>query len=96
MNLTLSQKGENKVANECFDNKVTIKVEHIDELEHFDEGVKIKIEPTNEFEHFDSELEGKVKELQSKIVCQNNKLKIQEGEREKKKIDYIYKLYDFK
>jgi hypothetical protein len=65
-----------KVANECSNDKVRIKVEHIDELEHSDEGVKIKIEPTNEFEHFDNEFEGKVKELQSKVVCQNNKLKI--------------------
>jgi hypothetical protein len=65
-----------KVANECFNDKGRIKVEHIDELEHFDEGVKIKIEPTNEFEHYDNELKGKVKELQSKVMCQNNKLKI--------------------
>jgi hypothetical protein len=50
-----------KVTNECSNEKVRIKVEHIDELEHFDEGVKIKIELTNEFEHFDNELEGKVK-----------------------------------
>jgi hypothetical protein len=65
-----------KAANECFDDKVRIKVEHIDELEHSNEGVKIKIEPTNEFKHFDNELEGKVKELQSKVLCRNNKLKI--------------------
>jgi hypothetical protein len=52
-----------KAANECFDNKVRIKVKYIDELKHFDEGVKIKIEPTNEFKHFDNELEGRVKEL---------------------------------
>jgi hypothetical protein len=65
-----------KVANECYDDEVKIKVEHISELEHFDEGVKIKIEPTNEFDHFDNELEGKVKESQSKVVCQNNNLKI--------------------
>ncbi len=65
-----------KATNECSNEKVRIKVEHINELKHFDEGVKIKIKLTNEFEHFDSELEGKVKELQSKVMCQNNNIKI--------------------
>jgi hypothetical protein len=38
--------------------------------------------------HLDSELKGKVEELQSKVVCQNNKLNIQEGEGRKKGVDY--------
>jgi len=33
-----------EATNEHFDDKVRIKVEHIDELKHFNEGVKIKIE----------------------------------------------------
>jgi hypothetical protein len=36
-----------KDTNQHFDDKVRIKVEHIDELKHSNEGVKIKIEPTN-------------------------------------------------
>jgi hypothetical protein len=36
--------------------------------------------------HFDNELKGKVEELQSKVVCQNNKLKIQEAEGGRKEI----------
>jgi hypothetical protein len=45
-----------------------------------------------------SELEGKVEELQSKIVvCQNSKLKIQEGVGgEKRGVDYINRLQNFK
>lgn len=43
------------------------------------------------------ELEGKVEELQSKIVvCQNSKLKIQEGVGEKRGVDYINRLHNFK
>jgi len=46
---------------------------------------------------FDSELKGKGEELQYKVVCQNNKLKIQEGEGGKKGVDYyIGRLYNFK
>jgi len=37
--------------------------------------------------HFDNEVKGKVEELQSKVVCQNNELKIQEGEGGKKGVD---------
>jgi hypothetical protein len=45
-----------------------------------------------------SELEGKIEELQSKIVvCQNSKLKIQEGVGgEKRGVDYINRLHNFK
>jgi len=47
--------------------------------------------------HFDSELKGKAKELQSKVVCQNHKLNIQEGEGGKNGVDYyIDRLYNFK
>ncbi len=53
--------------NECSDDKVRIKVERIDELQHSNEGVKINIEPTNQLKHFDSERKGKIEELQSKI-----------------------------
>jgi hypothetical protein len=55
------------IINECFDVKVRIKVERIDELKHFNEGVKIKREPTNQLKHFDNELKGKIEELQFKI-----------------------------
>jgi hypothetical protein len=34
-----------EATNERYDDKVRIKVEHIDELKHDNEGVKIKIEP---------------------------------------------------
>jgi hypothetical protein len=40
-------------------------------------------------EHFQSELEGKVETLQSNVMWQNSKLKSQEGEGEKKRVDYI-------
>lgn len=39
-----------KATNECSNDKIKIKAERIDELDHFDEGVRIKIEPTNEFD----------------------------------------------
>ncbi len=85
-----------KATNQHFDDKVRIKVEHIDELKHSNEGVKIKIEPTNQLKHFDSELKGKAEELQSKVVCQNHKLNIHEGEGGKNGLDYyIDRLYNF-
>jgi hypothetical protein len=36
-----------EATNERSNDKVRIKIEHIDELKHSNEGVKIKIEPTN-------------------------------------------------
>ncbi len=36
-----------KATNERSNDKVRIKVEHIDKLKHSNEGVEIKIEPTN-------------------------------------------------
>jgi len=59
--------------NERSDDKVRIKIERIDELKHSNEGVKIKIDHTDQLKHFDNDLKGKIKKLQSKIMCQNNK-----------------------
>jgi len=78
-----------KVANEHSNDKVRIKVKHINELEDFDDKVRIKIKLIDELEHFHSELEGKVEKLQSNVMWQNSKLKSQEGEGEKKNVDYI-------
>jgi hypothetical protein len=47
-----------EVANEHSNDKVKIKVEHINVVEHFDDRVRIKIKFINELEHFHSELEG--------------------------------------
>ncbi len=53
---------------------VKIKIDHTNQLKHFDnEGVKIKIDHTDQLKHFDNDLKGKIKKLQSKIMCQNNK-----------------------
>jgi len=53
--------------NELSDDKVRIKVKHIDKLKHSNMGFKIKIEFTNQLKRFDSELKGKIEDLQSKI-----------------------------
>jgi hypothetical protein len=57
-----------KVANEHSNDKVRIKVKHINELEDFDDKVRIKIKLIDELEHFHSELEGKVEKLQSNVM----------------------------
>ncbi len=57
-----------KIANEHSNDKVRIKVEHINELEHLDDKVRINIKFIDELEHFQSELEGKVETLQSNVM----------------------------